>query len=508
MTFLPVAGRELLVASHSPWLPRLRILSTLATAVLSGFFIVASTVNSSPMAGAALFNTLGWVAFAGVFLAGVALTADCISSERRTGTLGFLFLTELTGLDILAGKLASAWIRASTMLVSMVPFLALGLFMGGVTGTDMIRMVLSLINLLWVSLVFGISVSTRCTKSGTAVLLTCLGLLAVNVAAPILAGISARAPFPWNQAGWINHLSPAAAWWTARSPIFAGVPDPFWWTLLISHAGGWALFLGAALTLPRTLDSTQGRRWFHPPLGLRPQTDRRAATRSFAIDNPVALLCRPNRWIALFAAVAGFVPLGLILIGVVAPQTQDQSDGVFILGIYLLTFSGFVLKVLYAWHCCEAFTGLREFGLEPILGTGLPERAIPVGVFRAGRRTFLPAGLAVGVGAATLFASYLTSGMGGAKLAWAAGFTSYSLLVFVLDFQTLGWWSARTALMKPGFMSPFSRTVVMVLGIRILFFCVPDLLITLILLVWGRDGFLTWLRMHSRSGAGTAPESR
>ena len=108
MTFLPVAARELLVASHSPWLRRLRILSAVAAAGLSRFFLIAHVAPGSRFGGGEFFNTLNGVAFLGALFSGVALTADSISSERRAGTLGFLFLTDLSGFDIVTRNLASA----------------------------------------------------------------------------------------------------------------------------------------------------------------------------------------------------------------------------------------------------------------------------------------------------------------------------------------------------------------------------------------------------------------
>ena len=39
--------------------------------------------------------------------AGLLGTADCVSSEKRDGTLGLLFLTDLKGYDVICGKLAA-----------------------------------------------------------------------------------------------------------------------------------------------------------------------------------------------------------------------------------------------------------------------------------------------------------------------------------------------------------------------------------------------------------------
>ena len=55
-------------------------------------------------AGKALYTTLTGFAFGLCLLAGVLLTADCLSEEKREGTLGLLFLTDLKGYDVVLGK--------------------------------------------------------------------------------------------------------------------------------------------------------------------------------------------------------------------------------------------------------------------------------------------------------------------------------------------------------------------------------------------------------------------
>ena len=51
-----------------------------------------------------LFTVLNAIAFIFCLLAGVFLTADCLSEEKREGTLGLLFLTSLKGYDVVLGK--------------------------------------------------------------------------------------------------------------------------------------------------------------------------------------------------------------------------------------------------------------------------------------------------------------------------------------------------------------------------------------------------------------------
>jgi len=47
-----------------------------------------------------IFTAFGIVAFGFTLLCGVFLTSDCLSEEKREGTLGLLFLTDLKGFDI------------------------------------------------------------------------------------------------------------------------------------------------------------------------------------------------------------------------------------------------------------------------------------------------------------------------------------------------------------------------------------------------------------------------
>ena len=62
--------------------------------------------------GQSLFATLSVIAFAYCLLAGIRYTAGALSEERREGTLGLLFLTDLRGFDVVIGKLAVTSLHA------------------------------------------------------------------------------------------------------------------------------------------------------------------------------------------------------------------------------------------------------------------------------------------------------------------------------------------------------------------------------------------------------------
>src|SRR5690349_5037274 len=96
--------------------------------------------------GSTLFAILSWLSLAAALSAGLFLTSDCLSEEKREGTLGLLFLTDLRGYDVVAGKLLVTSLRASYALLAIFPILAIPLLMGGVSGAEFWKASLALSN--------------------------------------------------------------------------------------------------------------------------------------------------------------------------------------------------------------------------------------------------------------------------------------------------------------------------------------------------------------------------
>src|SRR5437763_971733 len=104
MQFLPIARRELRVASRRPRTYRVRVwaaLLTLACAAYAGW--IFSRASGASGSGRSVLTMVVRLAFMYCLFAGVGNTADCLSSEKREGTLGLLFLTPLRGYDIVVG---------------------------------------------------------------------------------------------------------------------------------------------------------------------------------------------------------------------------------------------------------------------------------------------------------------------------------------------------------------------------------------------------------------------
>jgi len=132
--FLPVAERELLIASRkrgSYLLRTVAALSALLVGVVMSLPYVLGGVPSVRM-GNVLFSVLSWLLFMACLSAGLFFTSDCVSQEKREGTLGFLFLTDLRGFDVLLGKMAATSLRVTYAIVAVLPVLAIPLLMGGV----------------------------------------------------------------------------------------------------------------------------------------------------------------------------------------------------------------------------------------------------------------------------------------------------------------------------------------------------------------------------------------
>jgi len=81
--------------------------------------------------GLELFNSLIWINFIFILLAGFSYFSSAITEEKEEGTLGLLKMTGIDPLVLLFGKSTSRQILASLMLTVQVPFVYLAVTMGG-----------------------------------------------------------------------------------------------------------------------------------------------------------------------------------------------------------------------------------------------------------------------------------------------------------------------------------------------------------------------------------------
>lgn len=364
MTFLPIVGRELRVASRHRSTYWIRLLVALGAIGIGGWIMVMTIREVQQHLGITLFVSLSILTFIYSLLAGVLKTADCLSEEKRAGTLGLLFLTDLRGYDVTLGKLLATSLRSFYGLLAVFPPLGIPLVLGGVTVGEFWRMVLALIVTLLFALTAGLLVSSmsrdeRRAWSGTVAL---TGFFVVLV--PLLQGIIALPISPTCAfLGWTDarYSSSAGDYWTAV------------WSSLALSAG---FVVAASLLLPRAWQEqpeTARRAWLFG--AARQDTPSERATRRRLLEvNPVV-------WLAARSARQSFLVWGMIVAGsAVAMAVWFVTEGarpgsIGVLAVFILVH--LVLSIWAASEACAVFPAARDTGaLELLLSTPLTLREI------------------------------------------------------------------------------------------------------------------------------------
>src|SRR3974390_3073482 len=112
MTFLPIVERELRVAARRPGTYWSRFGAGLGMMAIGEVLVLVCGRKAPAELSQNLFIAFGVLALGFSLVAGIFLTADCVSEEKREGTLGLLFLADLRGYDVVLGKLIATSIHA------------------------------------------------------------------------------------------------------------------------------------------------------------------------------------------------------------------------------------------------------------------------------------------------------------------------------------------------------------------------------------------------------------
>jgi ABC-type transport system involved in multi-copper enzyme maturation permease subunit len=256
MIFLPIVGRELRVVARRRGTFSIRFFAVLAAVVLCTWEIVVMAQGSVPPAaqGRELFMVLSTLAFAYSLLIGAVATADCVSEEKREGTLGLLFLTDLKGYDVVFGKLVANSLSCFYGLLAILPVLAIPLMLGGITGTEFWRLALVLLNTMFLSLSIGILVSSISRNDRKAMFATVGLILALTVGPAWLLMVLeeiGQSSLSSEELAILLALSPGFSFGYLRWPGAPLPPAAFWYSLTLAHLLGWLFLLRACFILPR-----------------------------------------------------------------------------------------------------------------------------------------------------------------------------------------------------------------------------------------------------------------
>jgi hypothetical protein len=342
----------------------------------------------------ALFCVLtgGGVLFA--LLSGPRATADCISEEKREGTLGLLFLTDLKGYDVVLGKLVAGSLNSFYTVVAILPTMAIPLLLGGgITLSEIGRMALVTVSALFFSLAMGIWVSAMSRSAQKAAALSSLFIFLVTAALPACGGLVAAA----HTAPKVHRLflapSVGFAYYLAFDAPYKSDKVWYWSSLGIVHGLSWLGLILACVITPAS--------WQDRPIGAA-QLNWRQRWRAWGYGSPEQRLAfrrrllqiNPVFWLAARARAKAF---GLwVFLGVLACvwawcwwkfRKEWLNEG-----IYLTTAVLVNLAVRY-WLAGEATRALgdqrKNGALELLLSTPLYIENILRGQWLALRRQFL-----------------------------------------------------------------------------------------------------------------------
>ena len=259
-----------------------------------------------------IFGVLKWIAFVFACAAGVFLTSDCLSEEKREGTLGLLFLTDLRGYDVVLGKLLATSLRTFYSLLAIFPVMALSFVLGGVAADDFWHTLLSLCNALFFSLALGMAISVISRDPHKAM----TGAMAAIVAFLFLVPELDSLLLGWNgNIPRIGLLSPAYSFTHTNSNH---APD-FWAGIILVHLAGWCFLAAASWLAPRTWHEKR----FRPRFGAgRPfpifGAAARARSRQLLNRNPICWIISRDRWASILARLAILLILGVFALSLIS----------------------------------------------------------------------------------------------------------------------------------------------------------------------------------------------
>ncbi|HXR05945.1 MAG TPA: ABC transporter permease subunit [Candidatus Acidoferrum sp.] len=390
MTFLPIVARELRVASRRRWTYWSRFSAALLALMVAAVVLLANDSPNQNDIGLAMFITLAILVFFYVAILGTQLTCDCLSAERREGTLGLLFLTDLRGYDVVFGKLAATSLHAFYSVIALLPVLAIPLLLGGVANAEVWRVALVAANLLFFFLSVGIFSSSVCREDQRALALSVFISLSTVLLWPVLdQWMSLRRPAHQTDLIWLP--CPAFGCGAAFDEPFKqkGWPALFWCNAAITQAYSWTFLFLACWIVPRSWqESAAGPKrgkwrdlW---RLLSQGSAASRAASRLKMLGvNP--FLWRAGRPRSKY--VGPWVFLALVGIGWFA--ARKMVDRFFPTDFTCAVSVHFVFKMWLAAEACRCFAeDRRTGGLELLLTTPLGAGQIVRGQRKALWRQF------------------------------------------------------------------------------------------------------------------------
>jgi ABC-type transport system involved in multi-copper enzyme maturation permease subunit len=489
MNFLPIVTRELRVASRRKGTYWIRWCAAGLAIFVAAILMALAQLTNPTASGVQIFMTLAYYTFGLCVLAGVFLTADCLSEEKREGTIGLFFLTDLKGYDVVLGKLMATSLNAFYGLLALLPILGLPLLVGGVTGAEFWRTALALVNALFFSLALGIWISARSKNAQKAMVATLIGLGFFVIALPLInQGLSAFGAGLWANVATANPLSTMLV---ASEVEYKSDPTRYFVTLGVTHLIAWAFVLMASISLPRSWQETAALR-----SAIVKKTADMLGRRVAESERPGLLQQNPIVWmmsgsVGLARTIWG---LSITAASILFLTSVYGGDASFMLASSFAWPVTFLLKLLIAIRATMFFAETRRSGaLELILSTPLTNAEILDGQALALKRLFFWPVIVVAI--AMLFpplGQMATQGFGVGIFVGVMSF--YGALQFVANIYAICWfgmWMALTC-KKPSLASAWTILFAVILPMFVL--CVPSIAFDIFLIFWSKQRLQTDFR--------------
>jgi len=446
MTVLPIVERELRVASRQWATYWVRLGLAVGVIFVVAVLFVLTFGLSPQQTGRRIFTWSAGILMLYCLAYGRRATADCLSQEKREGTLGLLFLTDLKGHDVVLGKLVATSVRGFYGLLAVFPVLAIPLLLGGVSSGEFWRMVLVLTATFLFSLAIGMLGSALTRDLRRAMAANQILLLLLMAAPPAcMAALGYFAPRlrPMPQ---LLYSCPAFPFFLCDDTQYRSAGDQYWWSLAVIHSLTWLLLLIAAWIVPRSWQDAPARAeparvtalwhaWRHGPVAGKGAFRRQALHVNAFYWLAARARFKPVHVWTFLACMAAWWLLGWLFSG----NLWLDLPGAVVTGLLLNS----ALKV---WLTIEAGQQLADDqssgAFELLLSTPLTVRDILRGQRLALRRQFLGPLLAVlGVELCLMLAVRRSRADWQFQGVWLAG-----MFMLVVDLATLSWVAMGRAL--------------------------------------------------------------
>ncbi|MBT5606547.1 MAG: hypothetical protein HN742_33330 [Lentisphaerae bacterium] len=309
-------------------------------------------IASSRAVGLAVFAIMAYVGLFSAGLVGACAAAPVAARGREDGALHLLWLTNVSAWEFGFGLLVVGAIRATRLVLSVLPVFILCVSLGGVSALQVLQALMAMLATAFLGTCLGLAVSMRAPGRRSALGQAFAGALCLFLV-PACLDIAAKAFLPTGAWGRrvVDALLPHVSPHHLLYHVYGGAP-PLGGTGYVLYT----LVLGFLLML------WGGRRLFaYNDVRERVSRAKRVGGRDrFASSNPVltweATVSARKTWFLFVASIVGTV-------AVVGQSPLTWTD----LGLCVAVMSGavFALQVLFA--CCRVLVGQSRERVHEVL---------------------------------------------------------------------------------------------------------------------------------------------